>query len=167
MGKRGPQPQSPQTKALKGNPGNRPVEKTIEGVDVSAGHLRMPTSLTEGQRKVWTHLMKAFPDWYFTPADRDLLVSYCQVQDRIAKAEHQMKNKSLLVTRGNGSACRNPLLDIIDKERRMLVKLTVSLGLGREKRKLAAPGAMPLSPEQPSEPVGDDPDDFGNLIPPM
>lgn len=165
MGKRGPKPQSAETKALKGNPGNRPLAKVQEGVDPTSGHLRMPQSLTKDQREVWQRLISAYPSWYFTPADRDLLASYCQVQARIASAEHLMKNKPMVLERGNGSACRNPLLDIIDKQRGMLLQLTESLGLGREKRKQVVPGASGPSPEVPSDPDGDDPDNFGNLIP--
>lgn len=165
MGKRGPQPQSAETKALRGNTGNRPIPQVHEGVDVTYGALRMPHSLTKEQREVWKRLLTSFPDWYFSPADRDLLVSYCQVQARIATAERQMKRKKLIEKRGTGAACRNPLLDILEKERRMLLQLTNALGLGREKRKAVMPNVIAPSIKNPSDLDGDDPDEFGDLIP--
>jgi len=148
MGKRGPKPKSAEQKRLEGNPGNRKIPP--EGVDVSSKGLNMPTRLTPDEREVWRHLMKAFPSWWFSKADRDLLMAYCRAQARLERAEKELRGESLVSERGNGGPCRNPLLDIIDKERAAVTRLSETLHLTRERRKSAGFGPAPQA-EAPVE----------------
>lgn len=172
MGKRGPQPKSNEKKALEGNPGKRRLVDPVAFVDVSIGSLRIPTRLCVDGKDCWRGLMKSFPSWYFTAADKDLLIMYCEQVALKTRFEREMRNKSAFVMRGNGTECLNPRLKAISGASALILKLAEKLQITREKRR----GLARAASEPPAhlkkyglirELVGDETEvDVGDLMAP-
>ena len=146
MGKRGPAPKSPEDKALEGNPGKRKIERAVDEDDLSSGSLRMPTRMTEEERRVWTDTLAAFPSWYFTLADKYLLIAYCRTVARVEKSEKALQNTAAVITRANGSKCLNPHVALANAGVVQIKMLAEALGLTRRTRR----GAIPPSPSDPT-----------------
>lgn len=172
MGKRGPKPKSNKKKALEGNPGNRKLTDPEQEVDITSGSLRLPTRLCTEGKAVWRDLMASFPTWYFTAADKDLLIIYCEQVALKTKLEKAMKGVSPVTKRGNGAECLNPRLKLIQETAVLILKLADKLQITREKRKGLArdPGEPPAAPSTPDQTSGQDgagqEDDVGNLMAP-
>lgn len=166
MGLRGPKPKDPKIKALEGNPGKRKVTVEPDLDDMSSGSLRMPTRLTEEERRVWSDTVGAFPSYYFTLADKYLLVAYCRAVSRVERSEKALQKSSTVLERANGSKCLNPHIAAINLGVAQVKSLAESLGLTRRTRRGQAPPLGAMVPQQPDEPDGEEPDDFGDLIAP-
>lgn len=174
MGKRGPQPKSNEKKALEGNPGQRKLEETPQVEDVSTGSLRIPTRLCVEGKKVWHELMDSFPDWYFTGADKHLLVMYCEHVARRNKLEKQMRNAPMTVKRGNGSECLNPKVRAIMDIDPLVLKLAEKLGITRDRRRGISrnPTEAPVASDRRTQDLDSDQggdvavDDVGDLLAP-
>lgn len=174
MGKRGPKPKSNEKKALEGNPGQRKLQETPEEVDLSTGSLRIPTRLCTDGKQAWRDLMEAFPDWYFTAADKHLLVMYCEHIARRNKLERGMKREAMVKEGTNGRTWLNPKINAIMDLDKLIIQLSEKLGLTRDRRKGVArrpgeapPASRPQTPDLDYEQDGDVPvDDVGDLLAP-
>lgn len=170
MGRRGPKPKSAANKALRGNPGKRELVDVPAEVDVSASGLNCPRRFTEMERQVWKDLMDAFPSWYFRKADLHTLILYCQSMADVQRCRLKMKNQSFVIQRANGSKCLNPLVSAMNEAQRNVVQLSHVLGISRDRRKgvldPTLDDTVPIDPDGTENPVGEDPDDIGNLIAP-
>lgn len=173
MGKRGPQPKSNEKKALEGNPGQRKLVDPEPELDPSNGSIRLPARLCTDGKAVWRDLMATFPNWYFTAADKELLILYCEQVALKTRLQRAMKSGKLVIKRGNGSECLNPRIKAIGETTVLILKLAEKLqitrgtrrGLSRDPQEPPS-GARPIH-EQTSEPDGDEPeDDVGSLMAP-
>lgn len=159
MGKRGPKAAPNEQKALEGNPGKRKLVAQVDEDDLSSGSLRMPTRLTELERQVWRDTLEAFPSWYFTLADKALLVAYCRAVVRLEKSEKALQNKSAVQARANGSPCISPHIAIINSALSQIMALSDQLGISRKHRRGVAAPQVPHQqpPSQPAAEISDSP----------
>lgn len=148
MGKRGPQPKSSKIKALEGNRSNRKVIETEDEVDLSDGTLRVPNRLCRDGKSAWREVVAAFPDWYFTAADKHMLILYAQTVARITKLERAMLRSPMIIKRKNGSECLNPRIKAINDLVPLAAKLANELHLTRNRRRGLARGAGEAPPAQ-------------------
>jgi phage terminase small subunit len=162
-----------QKKALEGNAGQRKLVEPEVELDISTGSLRIPTRLCTDGKAVWRDLLSSFPKWYFTAADKDLLILYCKQVALKTKLERSMKRGKLVIERGNGSECLNPRIKAISDTAALILKLAEKLQIARGTRKGLArdPNELPPAAQptlgQTSEPVGEEPeDDVGSLMAP-
>lgn len=131
----------------------------------NTGTLRTPTRLCKEGRKAFHELIGAFPDWYFDHKDLHLIVAYCEVMARMTKANRKLRSSEMIVTRGNGSQCINPLLTVIQQAELRLQGLSDALGITREKRVgIATVDPERVVPEERTAPAGEEASEFGDLI---
>lgn len=169
MGKRGPQPKSNEVKALEGNPGKRKIVRTVDEDDLSSGSLRQPQRLSEAERAVWQDVIGAFPGWYFTMADKFLLIAYCRAVCRVERSESFLKNKQTVTERANGSPCLSPHVAVINSSVTQMMALAEALGITKKVRKGVIPGPDRQPPPQqddPTGPAGEEAEFEGDLIAP-
>lgn len=165
MAKRGRPRKSNEDKMLEGNPGNRPIEEEDEIEFHNAGPLDVPQRLCKEGRQAFKELMDAFPDWYFDKKDRHLLIAYCEVVARMTKANRKLRQSQMIVTRGNGAQCINPLLTVIQQAELRLQALSDALGISREKRQgIATVDPERVVPAAGTAPAGEEVSEFGDLI---
>ena len=161
-------------KALEGNPGNRKLTEPKEEVDISSGSLRIPTRLCTDGKQAWHDLMDSFPDWYFTAADKHLLIMYCEHIARRNKLERGMRREAMVTKGENGRKWLNPKLNVIMDLDKLILQLSEKLGITREKRRglarrpdEAPPVPGPAEQDQDFERGGDvQVDDVGDLLAP-
>ena len=164
MEKRGRPRKDSKENALEGNPGNRKSPALGDNSDVSTGTLFIPRELSAKERLHWRAVVTAFPSWYFTQADIHLLTCYCQQMYIAARARLALTSRPLIETRSNGSTCPHPAIKILASATAEIRHLSDSLCITRQRRRGLArqPDEMPL-PDLEKD--GDDPDEFGALIP--
>lgn len=170
MGLRGPKPKDPKINALQGNPSKRPVRVEVEEADPSSGSLRMPTRLTEEERRVWTDTIEAFPSYYFTMADKYLLLAYCRAVARVERSEKALQKSSTVLERANGSKCLNPHIAAVNLGVAQIKSLAEALAITRRTRRgMTLPIGVALSEEMQDSKSGMDGDGleaFGDLVAP-
>ena len=166
MGKRGPAPKDRKTRELEGNPANRPLPVDVDEEDVSSGSLRMPQRLTEDERRAWVDTLSAFPSWYFTAADKYLMIAYVRALARLERSERALQNGKSVDTRANGSKCVSPHIAIVNSSLAQVVQLSEKLGITRERRRgIVAPSAPVDQSQEQDGGEQDIPDDL--MAPPV
>ena len=153
MGKRGPPPKDPEIKALEGNPGKRKIVAAVDEDDLSSGSLRIPMRMTEEERRVWQDTIGAFPSWYFTLADKYLLIAYCRCVARVERSEKALQKTQTVTERANGSKCLSPHVAAINQGVAQIKSLAEALGLTRRTRRGTLPPQQPVG-ETPGTPAG-------------
>jgi P27 family predicted phage terminase small subunit len=166
MAKTGPKPKSNEVKELEGNPGKRKLVRTVDEDDLSSGSLRQPQRLSEDERAVWQDVIGAFPGFYFTQADKFLLIAYCRAVVRVEKSESALKNKSTVLQRANGSPCLSPHVAVINSSVNQMMALAEVLGITKKVRKGVLPANPSPVPEPQDGPDGDEAEFEEDLIAP-
>lgn len=166
MARTGRPRKDPALEALEGNPGKRPIVQRVDEEDVSSGSLRMPTRMVEEERRVWVDTLSAFPEWYFTLADKYLLIAYCRAVARVERSEKALQNKSTVIERANGSKCLSPHVAVISTGVSEVIRLAEILGITRTKRRGQVLPSQPVDGTGASGQGGGEPDQFGDLLSP-
>lgn len=130
----------------------------------------MPTRLTEMERAVWQDTVASFPSWYFTTADKMLLVAYCRAVVRLEKSEKALQKTAAVEKKANGSPCVNPHISIINMALAQVVQLSEKLCLTKATRRGIPPPSpgndRPSGGETPGALDGDGPEFPAGLIAP-
>lgn len=165
MGKRGPQPKSPENKALEGNPGNRNLQDYSPREDVSGSDLVTPRLTNADERQGYREVVEAMPKWWFTQADKHALIAYAQAYGRMRHARRVLTSESMVISRSNGSRCVNPILTVLQQAENDVMKWRDELGLSRAKRAVAMPQDPERIPTRQDEPQGGgEVSEFGGLL---
>lgn len=126
MGKRGPQPQPPELKLLRGNPGKRPIPT---GGPKASGKLRKPNHLSSYAKGVWDRCVASMPYDFYKPAERELLAAYCEAAALHRKAILQIRKEKEVVQGKEGQPYANPWVSILNRQATLLASLGTKLGL--------------------------------------
>jgi phage terminase small subunit len=132
----------------------------------------MPTRLTEMERAVWQDTVSSFPSWYFTTADKMLLVAYCRAVVRLEKSEKALQKTAAVEKKANGSPCLNPHISIINMALAQIVQLSEKLCITKATRRGIPPPSPGNEPSPgggvPGDPDGDGPEfPTGLIAPPL
>jgi len=111
---KGRKPTPTALKLLKGNPGNRPVNKNEPKYSFD---IPKPIhTLNKYGKKEWERICTLLESTkLLTEADWTALSCYCQCFGRWVKAEENVKNKGMLIKTKNGNLVHNPYLDIANR----------------------------------------------------
>ena len=140
-----PKGQKPKPSAIKIAEGNRHqhARDKIKIDPVAKGRPRMPARLNPMARRIWADVEASLPDGVLTRADEGVLERYCVAYARFIDANTKVEATSMLIQTENGPA-RNPLLVVINNERREMNTAGSELGLSPASRaRLAAPAYDP------------------------
>ena len=130
---RGPKPVPSSVKALRGNPGHRPLnqaEPTPEG-----GKLTCPQFLSGPARREWYRLRPILEKMGTLKAvDQNILAAYCQAYGRYVDAEKVLKEKGPLYRTKSDNVITSPMLWVSNKAVEQMLKLGAELGIGAATR---------------------------------
>jgi P27 family predicted phage terminase small subunit len=130
---RGPKPAPTSVKALRGNPGKRPLNDR-EPIAPN-GVIACPQYLTGPARSEWFRLRPILEAMgTLKPVDRNILAAYCQAYGRYVDAEKVLKDKGPLYRTKSDNVITSPMLWVSNKAVEQMLKLGAELGIGAATR---------------------------------
>lgn len=144
MGVRGAPAQDAELKALRGNPGCRPIQQPPK---VPGGWPKPPPGLTAPARAIWRYTCKVLGESRIvSTADRDHLTRYCAAQAEVMRLQ-KIVGKCKLISGSDELGDELKLFRALQSALRTATDLAVQLGLTPAARaRLKAP-----EPEQQDE----------------
>jgi P27 family predicted phage terminase small subunit len=128
MGSRGPAPLPTKLKVLHGE---RRASRLNDREPQGRGRPVMPADMTDGAKRAWRRVMRAFGDTrVITAADLDTFRAYCEAVDRYLEAA-KLLAASGPVVRGarKGELVKNPLHQVVRDNAILMRALARELGL--------------------------------------
>jgi P27 family predicted phage terminase small subunit len=110
MGRRGPVAKSPELKMVQGNPGKRPIKKSVTP---EAGKVEIPDWLNEDARAEWKRLAPEMERLkLLTPLDAHAFAMYCDSYARWASCEKFLNENGLFYVSAAGKLLERPQVRI-------------------------------------------------------
>jgi P27 family predicted phage terminase small subunit len=131
-------------KELADNPGKRPLNKNEPR---PLGAPVMPKDMSKEAAAIWKRLITFMPAGVWTPLEADLLAAYCNAAATEQEATRELNTSPKVVRGSSGNMVPSPWLKIRADSARLMVQLTVKLGLDPASRSLL---------QQPSDEDDDD-----------
>jgi P27 family predicted phage terminase small subunit len=122
---RGRHPKHPEIRRLDGNPGKRPIP---EVVIVPQGEAFIPDHLDENARACAELIIGRMPPGLYTAADSYMIAAFATAWSLHRQASLMLRGQEL-VTQGSKRPQRNPLLQIINTQARLMATLGARLGV--------------------------------------
>jgi P27 family predicted phage terminase small subunit len=140
MGRRGPAPQPPQLKILRGNPGHRPIEDNIPKPRPVPPE--RPAWLTGEARREWDRIVPELDRLgLLTVVDRAALAGYCQSYSRWVQAERVLKREGMTFATLTGYIQQRPEVAIAQKYLQLVKAFCAEFGLTPSARgRMTIPG---------------------------
>ena len=145
MGARGPRKKLPSVSKLEGNPGKRSI---LDDVSVEAlGDVFVPEHLHEDAQGAIEVIRGSMPPKTYAAVDSFALSAFATAWALHKRAAHEISNPEFahLVTNGAGSLAKNPWIDILNGQARVMMSYGDRLGLDPKARAaLKLPSEKPL-----------------------
>ena len=125
---RGRKPKTDEERAAEGYRGHHP--KRTGQVKAPKGAMQCPEEFTEDERKIWDDTLANAPFDVIRPADREVLMTFCQqvVIGKKAMADLRAGGMQMVVFTEKAEI-KNPLLTILDATAKTIRSLASELGL--------------------------------------
>ena len=128
MGQRGPSPTPTAIKALRGNPGRRPLPANEPQATVAEPY--RPAHLDDDAIAEWNRIVPLLLAMrVLTEADYLSLANLCQAYSTLVKAQKKLNATGLLVKAPSGYPMQSPLITIINQNTDIVTKLCREFGL--------------------------------------
>lgn len=135
---RGRPPKSAREKELSGNPGKRPIPKTIE----PKGVLVPPKTLTPEARLIWKEVVCLMAPGVYAATDQFILECFCQEVAVYHEATHVLKHDGYVATGSTGQPVTSPWRKIQLEAIQNIHKLGARLHLDPVARQSIVGGAV-------------------------
>ena len=137
---KGRKPIPSKIKALRGNPGKRPLGKEP---DMPKALPECPPHLSDEAKREWNRITADLgATGILSKVDRAALAGYCQAWSRWVEAETALKKAGPVVQTKNGNPIQNPYLAVANKALEQMHKLLTEFGMTPSSRvRLAVPEA--------------------------
>lgn len=130
-------------KLVTGNPGKRALNK--KRAVAPAGNLILPDYFSEEQAAIWHESIANAPKSVLRPADRELLIAFCEQVAIKRQAQRELKQAALDGAKADGSTTflsvetergwvKNPLITVVDTAVKNIRYLASELGLSPASR---------------------------------
>jgi len=140
MARPGPPPKPHALRLLEGNPGKRPLPRTILKPTPGANCPEFLDAVAKAEwKRIYQELMRL---GLLTQLDRAALAAYCQTWSHFVKSAEQLKNRPLTVIAGNGTEIQHPALIINRAAMQKMREFAAEFGFTPSARvRIDAPGA--------------------------
>jgi len=143
-GRRGPVSQPPELEALHGNPSRGKGGQPRRPMQSLPGNMAPPKKLRGAARREWRRVLKTLPEGFLTPADRELLLRYCQLHAQLNELQATIEKEGVTFTTPKGYIAQRPEIGILNRLRELMKKYCVELGLSPTARqRVHLPEALP------------------------